>query len=75
VARIRRECAAAIVDALPRRLWQIFFATMEVERARTEVEGENLLGLLEDEFINRHLVLSVVDLVVVRLFPELSSEG
>jgi hypothetical protein len=48
---------------------------MEVERARTEVEGENLLGLLEDELINRHLVISVVDLVVVRLFPELSSEG
>ncbi|SMR42419.1 unnamed protein product [Zymoseptoria tritici ST99CH_1E4] len=74
VARIRSDCAAAIVDAIPPGIWQRLLATKEVDRARKEVEGEDLLGLLEDGFVNRHLVVSVVDLLVVRLFPELIEE-
>jgi len=35
---------------------------------------EVMLELFGDEFLNRHLVVSAVELFVVRLFPELGED-
>lgn len=36
---------------------------------------EESLDLLDDEYVNKHLIVSIVDLIAVRLFPELIEAG
>lgn len=38
-----------------------------------EIEG--LLVVLDDEYCNKHLMYSVLELILVRLMPELSESG
>ena len=35
---------------------------------------ERTLDLFDDSYINKHLIISAVELVVVRLFPELGDD-
>lgn len=69
VIQIRRECATAILDAIPSIVRTHFFATTDEDEMVRELEAE--LGLLGDAHINKHLIVSVIELLVVRLFPEL----
>lgn len=70
VVQIKRECAQAIVEAMPDVVSSRFFATTDEDLMREDVEVE-LLDLLADVYVNKHLVVSAVDLIAVRLFPEL----
>lgn len=70
VVQIKRECAQAIVEAIPPVVRARFFATTDQDLMREDVEGE-LLDPLADAYVNKHLVVSAVDLIAVRLFPEL----
>ena len=36
---------------------------------------EDTLDMFADSYINRHLVIGITELLVVRLFPELSDQG
>lgn len=69
VADIRRECADTIVDTIPSVVRASFFATKDRDLMREDVATE--LDLLADAYINKHLIISVIELLVVRLFPEL----
>lgn len=73
VLEIKHECARVVVEAVPAPLRTRFFATHDLEAMKTDVEG--ILDLFGDSYINKHLVVSAVDLLVVRLFPELGGEG
>lgn len=68
--QIKRECAETIVDAIPGAIRQRFFATKERALMVKDVESE--LDLLGDSYINKHLIISAVELIAVRLFPELA---
>ncbi|KAM3418534.1 hypothetical protein BST61_g4512 [Cercospora zeina] len=70
--RMRQECAAVIVDAVPDFVRARFFATGHVEVMRKDVEME-LEVLLGDVYLNKHLVVRVVEVIVARLFPELQT--
>ncbi|EME89070.1 uncharacterized protein MYCFIDRAFT_27626, partial [Pseudocercospora fijiensis CIRAD86] len=69
IADIRRECAETIVDTTPEVVRASFFATKDRDLMRDDVATE--LDLLADAYINKHLIVSVIELLVVRLFPEL----
>ena len=71
VVQIKRECAEAIVEAIPEAIRTRSFATKDKDLMREDVEIE-LLDLLGDAYINKHLIVCVVDLIAVRLFPELA---
>jgi hypothetical protein len=45
----------------------------EEETMLDEVEG--LLMVLSDEYCNKHLVYGILELVLVRLIPELAEKG
>jgi len=66
---LRQKCAAAIVAALPPIVVKQVFA----KRGEGEVQKqvEEMLDTFGDAYLNKHLVVAIVDLVVVRLFPEL----
>lgn len=70
VIRIKRDCAVAIVDAIPEVVRSRFFATGDAKRMVDDVEES--LELLGDAHINKHLIICAVDLIAVRLFPELT---
>ena len=66
---LRKKCAAAIIAALPPIIVKQVFA----KRGEGEVQKqvEEMLDTFGDAYLNKHLVVAIVDLVVVRLFPEL----
>lgn len=72
VIRIKRDCAIAIVDAIPEAVRGRFFATNDTEAMADDIEES--LDLLGDSYINKHLIICAVDLIAVRLFPELADE-
>jgi hypothetical protein len=69
-ARIKHDCAAAIVRAVPEPVRARFFATRDETLMRSDVE--HTLDLFADPYINRHLIVCAVELLVVRLFPEIA---
>ena len=71
VAEIKRECAKTIVEAIPRPVRSRYFATKDSDLMRQDVEST--LDLFADSYLNKHLIVSAVELLVVRLFPELGN--
>ena len=70
---IKRECARVIVEIVPPFVRGKYFATDDVELMRADVE--DWIGLLfGDAFINKHLVVEIVECIVLRLFPEIGEE-
>lgn len=60
------------MDAVPENIRYRFFATKDRDLMREDVEAE--LDLLSDSYLNKHLIIAIVELVIVRLFPELAAE-
>lgn len=67
--QLRAKCAAAIIAALPPIVVKQVFAGRQEEEVQEQVE--EMLDTFGDAYLNKHLVVAIVDLVVVRLFPEL----
>ena len=72
VVAIRRECARVIVEVVPPYVRAKYFATGDVATMRGDVEDS--LDLFADSFINKHLVVEIVELIFLRLFPEIGEE-
>lgn len=72
VLAIRRECARVIVEVVPPYVRSKYFATQDVAAMRDDVEDS--LDLFADSFINKHLVVEIVELIFLRLFPEIGEE-
>jgi hypothetical protein len=72
VVAIKRECARVIVEAVPPHVRAIYFATGDVTLMRDDVEGT--LDLFADSYLNKHLIVNIVELIFLRLFPEISEE-
>lgn len=71
--RLRRAAAQAVVAALPRRLCAVYFASKKEDDWVEQVEG--WLEVLGDPYLNRHLVVALVELLAIRLMPELAGKG
>lgn len=71
VVEIKRECGRAIVDMLPGLLRTHYFATKDTALMQAEVE--DMLDVFSDDYINKHLVVAALEMIVVRLFPELAT--
>jgi hypothetical protein len=70
---IKRCCAATLLDLLPAPVAATFFASKNrLEQLR---QVEILLDCLDDTYLNKHLVFQIVELIVVRLVPELGLRG
>ncbi|KAF7549584.1 hypothetical protein G7046_g8306 [Stylonectria norvegica] len=80
---LRRRAANALWGLLPRGVGRLYFGGRLWRRAaapaddREELvdELESLLVVLGDEYCNKHLMYGVLELVLVRLMPELSEKG
>lgn len=78
---IKRRAAAAVLSAVPDWAWGLYLGRRggdgnkqrDPELWETEVEG--WLDVVGDPYMNRHLVVRIVELVVVRLVPEMGERG
>lgn len=69
---IRRRCAETILSLIPVRVQEIYLGPDSDRRRR---EAEDVLNVLSDPYCNRHLLYGVVELLIVRLMPELAEKG
>jgi hypothetical protein len=58
---------------MPSRLADTYFATQDRTAQLTQV-GE-ILSCLDDLYLNKHLVFQIIELLIVRLIPELGEQG
>ena len=69
---IRRRCAETILELVPARMKDVYFGP-GIDRRVREVEG--VLNVFDDSYCNKHLLYGVVELILVRLLPELAEKG
>lgn len=70
---IKHRCALAILGLVPPKLSTIFFAAANQKQQLAEVE--EVLDYLEDSYLNKHLIFQIVELIILRLVPELGDRG
>jgi len=70
---IKRTCAIALLDLLPPFLLTRCFPGLSDDERVREVEHE--LDVWGDAYLNKHLLYAVVELVLVRVLPEVGERG
>jgi hypothetical protein len=71
---IRRKAASDLLSLVPNPILHTYFATIEEEDMVEQVE-ENVLECFGDENMNKHLIYGILELIVVRLVPEMGERG
>jgi hypothetical protein len=69
---IRRRCAEAILSLVPLPIQDVYFGPGAERRVE---EVEELLNIFDDSYCNKHLLYGAVELILVRLMPELAEKG
>ena len=69
---IRQRCAETLLSLIPARLQDVYFGPGAERRVR---EVEDALDIFSDNYCNKHLLYGVVELIIVRLLPELAEKG
>lgn len=69
---IRRTCAQTLLQLFPDMIVDTFFGKEESQRLQ---EVEDMLNIFGDTYCNKHLIYGVVELLVVRLCPEMATKS
>lgn len=83
---LRRRAASALWGVLPKTICRVYLGGRLTLRRGAPAgdddpeedmvdEVEGLLMVFSDEFCNKHLLYGILELVLVRLLPELSEKG
>lgn len=70
---IKRNAANSIRDLVPGSVTYKLYAVNDGERVADEIERD-ILDPLDDIYLNRHLAYAILELVLVRLIPELAEQ-
>ncbi|KAF1938571.1 hypothetical protein EJ02DRAFT_457758 [Clathrospora elynae] len=70
---IKHRCAATLLNLLPPKLAAAFFASYDRDTQIRQIEDN--LSCLDDTYLNKHLIFQIVELIILRLFPELGERG
>jgi hypothetical protein len=70
---IKHRCAATLLNLIPPKVAAAFFASHEHDVQIRQME--DLLSCLDDAYLNKHLIFQILELIVLRLFPELGDKG
>ncbi|KAJ6780735.1 hypothetical protein PWT90_04298 [Aphanocladium album] len=70
---LRKRAAGALLGLLPASVARVYFGGVSAAAQRDGME--ELFMVLNDDYCNKHLMYSVLELILVRLMPELSEKG
>ncbi|KAJ8112909.1 hypothetical protein OPT61_g4838 [Boeremia exigua] len=70
---IKHRCAASLLRLVPSKVADVFFASDSKVAQHQHVE--EILECLEDTYMNKHLIFQILELIVLRLAPELEQRG
>lgn len=70
---IKRRCAASLLGLLPPTIAVTFLASDNKVTQHQKVE--EILECLEDSYLNKHLIFQILELIVLRLAPEMAQQG
>lgn len=70
---IKRRCAASLLGLLPPKVAVAFFANDN--RVAQHQQVEIILECLEDTYLNKHLIFQILELIVLRLAPEMAEQS
>jgi hypothetical protein len=70
---IKRRCAASLLRLLPPKVAAAFFASQKPVAQHQQIE--EILECLEDTYLNKHLIFQILELIVLRLAPEMEQQG
>ena len=71
--QIRRRCAEAILSLIPPVVSRVYFSVNSDKDGDEEMvhEVEDILDVFGNAYMNKHLVYNILELVIVRLVPEM----
>lgn len=71
--QIRRRCAEAILSLVPPLVSRVYFNVDADKEGEDEMlrQVEDILDVFGDVYCNKHLVYNILELIIVRLVPEL----
>jgi hypothetical protein len=70
---IRQQCAESLLSVLPAGVASVYFGTAD---SREQVGAvETMLDVLGDPYCLKHFLWAVVELLLVRVLPELAEDG
>ncbi|KAJ5042797.1 uncharacterized protein L3040_004190 [Drepanopeziza brunnea f. sp. 'multigermtubi'] len=69
---IRRQCAETLLSLVPAKVQDVYFGPGIERRVR---EVEEALNVFDDAYCNKHLLYGIVELIIVRLMPEMAEKG
>lgn len=69
---IRRRCAGTILSLIPVKVQDVYFGS-GIERRVKEVEER--LNVFDDAYCNKHFLYGLVELIIIRLMPEMTEKG
>lgn len=75
---LRRRAASALLGLIPASVAKVYFGRKKSDEGNKGMmvdDMEGLLMVLNDEYCNKHLMYGVLELILVRLMPELSEKG
>ena len=70
---IKQRCAATLLGLLPTTVASTFFASEDPAEHLRQVE--ELLDCFGDAYLNKHFIFAIVELLIIRLIPELGERG
>lgn len=73
IEEIRLRAAEALVSGLPASVCRVYFASTVREDWLAAVDG--WLGIFGDPYLNKHLGIRLLELLVVHTMPELAQQG
>lgn len=70
---MRRRCAEAVLSLVPPTLSRLYFNVGGDQEGEEDMikQVEDILDVFGNAYMNKHLVYNVLELVVVRLVPEM----
>lgn len=71
---IKREAARAILAIMPEAAAKRYYDTTAEEKVLLQIE-EDLLNPFENAYLNKHLAYGILELLLVRLIPELENQS
>ena len=71
--QIRRRCAEAILSLMPPVVSRVYFGVNADKDGDEEAvqQVEDILDVFGNAYMNKHLVYNILELVIVRLVPEM----